>query len=94
MKLIIFYCREINTYLNVQRLIYDPIGRPRIARSTAFPARADWVILKRSERPPDGVNAGDYHTMLEQQRESGIQKLAEDFALVSTRRSTRVVADR
>ena len=87
----ILYCREINEYLDVT---YETIRRPRIPRNTMNPSRADWLILKIREGPPGEVRAGDYLTMLEQQREFDLQKLAEDSALVSTRRSTRVVADR
>ena len=79
--------------MDVNRLIYDPIGRPRIPKENMNPARADWVLFKIMEGPPEGVKAGDYLTMIEKQREFDIKKIAKDSALGSSKRA-RVVADR
>ena len=76
--------------MDVNRIIYNPLRRPRIPKETMNPARAECVILKMREGPLEGVKASDYLTMLEQQRECDLNKLVEDSALGSSRRACAV----
>ena len=62
----------LSTFIDTQRLVYDPVGRPGIPRDCTHPQRPDYKILQIPEPPSSWKGkAYEYKEYLKQQRNAG-----------------------
>lgn len=48
------------TFIDTQRLVYDPVGRPGISRDCKNPLKPDWKILRMARAPPSSWKGKAY----------------------------------
>lgn len=60
----------METFISINRLVYDPVNRPGIHRDCKNPAMADWKILKLKFPPPEGYKAGEWKEILKSSHET------------------------
>ena len=60
----------METFISINRLVYDPVNRPGIHRDCKNPAMADWKILKLKFPPPEGYKAGEWKETLKSSHET------------------------